>query len=136
MRQNRLVVTFSMCNVWQRCQRIATGVKGLSSLAENSKYRMWDKTISKILWRLIYFVGIVFTVLLVIASFQRYLSNPYVTKMERKNAYSSPFPSVTICNPNRIHCKHLYNRIKVCQKVWICSDLMKTTYYPITTMKS
>ena len=121
MRQNRLVVAFSMCNVWQNCQRIATGVKGLSSLAENSKYRMWDKTISKILWRLIYFVGIVFTVLLVIASFQRYLSHPYVTKVERKNEFSSAFPSVTICNPNRVHCKHLYNRLKECNTVKISS---------------
>ena len=48
---------------------------------------------------------------------ERYLTNPYVTKVERKNAFSSPFPSVTICNPNRVHCKHLYDGIKACHKV-------------------
>ena len=103
---------------WQKFLEVGKWFIDFSSLSGISQYRISDNKISKTFWILSYWLGLAFTIMLVNQSFQRYLTHPYVTKVERKNAFSSPFPSVTICNPNRVHCKHLYSRIKECQKVW------------------
>ena len=112
-------------NTWEKFREVGKWFKDFSSLAGISQYRISDNKISKICWILLYWFGLIFTLLLVEQSFRRYLSHPYVTKVERKNNFSSPFPSVTICNPNRVHCKHLYNLLKECHQV--CSS---RKFYP------
>ena len=110
---------------WQKFLEVGKWFIDFSSLSGISQYRISDNKISKTFWILSYWLGLAFTIMLVNQSFQRYLTNPYVTKVERKNAFSSPFPSVTICNPNRVHCKHLYDTIKACQKVWVVLNLRR-----------
>ena len=105
-------------NTWQTLAKVGKWFRGFSSLAGISQYRISDNRISKTCWISLYWLGVACTSFLVYQSFERFVSHPYVTQVERKNAYSSRFPSVTICNPNRVHCKHLYSRIKECQKVW------------------
>ena len=116
-------------NTWQKLAKVGKWFRGFSSLAGISQYRISDNRISKTCWISLYWLGVACTSFLVYQSFERFVSHPYVTKMERKNAYSSRFPSVTICNPNRVHCKHLYSRIKECQTVWSLSALWKTKSY-------
>ena len=131
----------SNLNAWQKFCEVGKWFRNFSSLSGISQYRISDNKISKTFWILSYWLGLAFTLMLVNQSFQRYLTNPYVTKVERKNSFSSPFPSVTICNPNRVHCKHLYDTIKACQKVWVVLNLRRLhivivgmRYYP-TSMK-
>ena len=104
-------------NPWQKFREAGKWFGNFSSLSGISQYRISDNRVSKACWISLYWLGIAFTFVLVEKSFRRYLSHPHVTKMERKNNFASPFPSVTICNPNRVHCKHLYSRIKTCHKV-------------------
>ena len=104
-------------NPWQKFCEVGKWFGNFSSVSGISQYRISDNRVSKLCWISLYWLGIAFTFVLVEKSFRRYLSHPHVTKMERKNNFASPFPSVTICNPNRVHCKHLYSRIKTCHKV-------------------
>ena len=46
-----------------------------------------------------------------------------------------PFPSVTVCNSNRIHCERLYNAITNCTKV-ISWDYFIQFMWPIAYMKN
>ena len=116
-------------NAWQKFRRVQKWFKDFSSVAGISQYRISDNKVSKAFWLTLYCFGLVVTLFLVEKSFRRYLSHPYVTKVERKNEFSSAFPSVTICNPNRVHCKHLYNRLKECNTVKISSWLKNRNYH-------
>ena len=115
-------------NVWQKFREVGKWFKDFSSLSGISQYRISDNRISKLCWISLYWIGLAFTILLVDKSFRRYLEHPSVTKVERKNGIASPFPSITICNPNRVHCKHLYKRIKTCYKVCILKVFAKTHF--------
>ena len=82
-----------------------------------SQYRVSDNKISKAFWLVLYIAGLSLTSLLVWSSFKRLLDYPFTTKVGRTNKFAANFPSVTICNPNRIHCEHLLDLIEACSKV-------------------
>ena len=82
-----------------------------------SQYRVSDNKISKAFWLVLYIAGLCLTLLLVRSSFKRLLAHPFTTKVGRTNKFVANFPSVTICNPNRIHCEHLLDLIEACSKV-------------------
>ena len=82
-----------------------------------SQYRISDNKISKSFWLALYWLGLCLTLLLVKSSINRLLSHPFTTKVERTNNFAAQFPSVTICNPNRIHCKRLLGLIQTCSRV-------------------
>ena len=82
-----------------------------------SQYRISDNKISKAFWLVLYWLGLCLTLLLVKSSINRLLSHPFTTKVGRTNNFAAQFPSVTICNPNRIHCKNLLGLIQTCSRV-------------------
>ena len=82
-----------------------------------SQYRISDNKISKAFWMILYGLGVCFTLVLVNSSINRFFSYPFITKVGRESNFTAEFPSVTICNPNRIHCKHLLDLIQTCSKV-------------------
>ena len=82
-----------------------------------SEYRISDNKISKAFWLVLYWLGLCLTLLLVKSSINRLLSHPFTTKVGRTNNFAAQFPSVTICNPNRIHCKRLLGLIQTCSRV-------------------
>ena len=82
-----------------------------------SQYRISDNKISKAFWMILYWLGVCFTLILVKSSINRFFSYPFITKVGRESNFTAEFPSVTICNPNRIHCKHLLDLIQTCSKV-------------------
>ena len=104
-------------NIMARLQKVAKWFEDFSSLSGISQYRISDNRISKYLWLLLYFAGLSGTIGMVIIAFDRYLSHEFLTVVQRQNQFSVDFPSVTICNPNRIHCQHLYDMIENCIKV-------------------
>ena len=52
-----------------------------------------------------------------VALFKDFLNFPVITGVTLEQNSSIEFPSVTICNENRVHCGNLHNYIKICNDV-------------------
>ena len=104
-------------NLLARLLKVAKWFEDFSSLSGISQYRLSDNKLSKCLWLFLHFGGLFGTIAMVRIAMLRYLGHEFVTVVRRENQFSVDFPSVTICNPNRIHCQHLYDMIDECTKV-------------------
>ena len=90
---------------------------GFTSVAGVTQYRDTDCKTSKVSWFFITIVGTLFTLFSVYGCFRSYFAYNTVTTVGITNEISTSFPSVTICNQNRVHCGHLYNLIRNCTRV-------------------
>ena len=90
---------------------------GFSSIAGISHIRDTDCKTSKIAWFLLGNLGIILTGCTVYQCFFSFLSYGTITTVSVHNIPKLKFPSVTICNHNRVHCRHLYNLIRKCTQV-------------------
>ena len=88
-----------------------------NSFAGISQIRTTDTKISKFVWLILFVLALGLTSFLVFQSLDTYLKYDTVTTINVRSEPRIDFPSVTICNQNRIHCRHLYNLIQNCTKV-------------------
>lgn len=63
--------------------------------------------LSSCMWTLLFVIGFACTVRDVYTTTTEYLSYPVITSMTMDQVVALPFPSVTVCNLNRIHCTNL-----------------------------
>ena len=98
-----------------------------TSLGGFTQCRDSDNSISKCAWFILALLGYGTTLYGVWFSIAGFLRHEYTTKMSYKTgtAFKTKinFPSVTICNKNRVHCGHLYDLIQNCTKVKYCYSL-------------
>ena len=85
-----------------------------------------DNSISKCAWLILAIFGYgitFFQCYKTINTFFLYETNTRIT-FETGTAFKTKmgFPSVTVCNTNRIHCGHLYDAIINCTKVRLCES--------------
>ena len=73
--------------------------------------------ISKAYWLIILVAATVATSINVFNVFEDFLSYPVVTDVKVIQNSSIEFPSVTICNTNRVHCGNLLKYVSTCQNV-------------------
>ena len=90
-----------------------------TSIAGITQLRTTDYKISKWAWFMLATFGIILTGYTVTQCIQRYMAHESVTTIAIRSAYKLDFPSVTICNENRVHCRKLYDLIRNCTKVMI-----------------
>ena len=92
-----------------------------TSIAGITQMRTTDTKSSRCIWLLLAIVAVGFTSFLVQQTVENYFSYNTVTTINIRSESKLEFPSVTICNQNRIHCRHLYNLIQNCTAVsiWI-----------------
>ena len=90
---------------------------GFTSLAGISQSRASDCKLHKWVWITFFIVGFTFTAFQVISSLLTYKQYNTETSITLTNKVRLDFPSVTICNHNRVHCRHLYNLILNNKKV-------------------
>ena len=92
-----------------------------TSLAGFTQCRDTDTVISKGFWFILAITGWVLTVFSTYSTIQSFLTYETVTKIveETGTVFKTDlvFPSVTICNSNRVHCGHLYDLIYKCEQV-------------------
>ena len=89
-----------------------------TSIAGITQFRTTNCKVSKCAWFLLATFGILFTAYTVIQCVQGYLAYKTETTINIRSEFKMDFPSVTICNQNRVHCRHLYNLIQNCTKVF------------------
>ena len=97
-----------------------------TSFAGFTQSRDSDNLISKYVWLILALLGYgitFFTCYKTINTFFYFETNTRIT-FETGTAFKTKigFPSVTICNSNRIHCGHLYNAIINCTRVRLCES--------------
>ena len=92
-----------------------------TSLAGFTQCRDTDTLISKGFWFILALTGWSLTSYTTYSTILSFLAYDIVTKttFETGQVFQSnvTFPSVTICNSNRVHCGHLYDLIYKCEKV-------------------
>lgn len=71
--------------------------------------------LSSFIWTLLLIVGFACTVRDVYTTTIEYLAYPVITSMTMDQVVALPFPSITVCNLNRIHCTNLR---KLAAKHW------------------
>ena len=109
-----------------------------TSIAGITQTRDTNSKISKWAWLILTIFALVLTQHLVNKSIQTYLDHETVTKIGIKSASKLDFPSVTICNQNRVHCRNLYNLIQNCTKVRIsnlCYKYYVHNHYTLRALK-
>ena len=88
-----------------------------TSLSGVTQVRDTDCKVSKASWFLFAILGVGLTCYLVTNCFQSFLAYETDTTNDIRNPLEVEFPSVTICNQNRVHCGNLYQLIVNCTKV-------------------
>ena len=81
-----------------------------------------DTLLSKGFWFILAIVGWIFTGISTYSTIASFLQHEILTKTQFDTGTvfktKLTFPSVTICNSNRVHCDHLYHLIHECEKVY------------------
>ena len=90
---------------------------GFTSLAGISQSRASDCKLHKWVWILFFVVGFSLTTYQVINALLTFTKHNTETSITLINKVRLDFPSVTVCNQNRVHCRHLYNLILDSNKV-------------------
>ena len=109
-KRNRVCLGKRIINVWKWFYEF-------NSFAGITQIRTTDTKISKFVWLILFVLALGLTSFLVFQSLETYLKHETVTTINVRSEPKIDFPSVTICNQNRIHCRHLYNLIQNCTKV-------------------
>ena len=77
-----------------------------------------DNQTSRFIWGILFLAGVVLTLLGIIQLVRDFCRYEAITNVELgHNSSGLIFPAVTVCNQNRIHCGHLYDKIISCNHV-------------------
>ena len=111
-----------------------------TSLAGFTQCRDTDTLISKGFWFTLALTGWTLTCYTTYSTISSFLDYEIVTKttFEIGAVFQNnvTFPSVTICNSNRVHCGHLYDLIYKCEKVidFTSFRYLYQLYFPIIVL--
>ena len=89
-----------------------------TSLGGFTQTRDSDNKISMRIWGALFVAGLVLTIWSIVVLIISYYEYNIVTNIGLgHNSSGLIFPSVAVCNQNRIHCGHLYDKIVTCSEV-------------------
>ena len=89
-----------------------TGIGGLTQTRDS------DNKLSRFVWGVLFLVGLVLTMIGIVNLVIDFCRYEAITNVELgHNSGGLIFPAVTVCNQNRIHCGHLYDKIIFCSQV-------------------
>ena len=84
---------------------------GFTSIGGLSQSNNTDAKIAKAVWIILFFIFAIMTILNVDRIMVEYNTNPVQTTVTQVYSDTLPFPGVTICNQNRVHCPNLLKHI-------------------------
>ena len=103
-----------------------TSIGGITHVRES------DSKIAKKFWTALFLIGCIMTIWGVKISIENYMEYRSVTTVSKEYKSLLTFPSVTICNLNRVHCGNLNEMIEICDKDDSCHR--KEIYCKIFTL--
>ena len=111
-------IAFEGQTVGARCRRVLDWFVKFTSIGGFTQARDSDNIISKFVWAVLFLVGLTLTILGIVNMVIYFLEYNITTNIELgHNTSGMVFPSVAVCNQNRIHCGHLYDKILQCSQV-------------------
>jgi hypothetical protein len=102
----------------QKCQGVKDWFVGFTTLGGLVQIFASTDRWSKAMWVVLFVSGFIGTLVGLQQTFGNYFEFNVVTSVTIAHSYTLPFPSVTICNANRVHCGQLYKLIRTCQEVY------------------
>ena len=90
-----------------------------SNIGGITQFRQSESKIAKRIWFVLFVFGCIMTIYGVQMSINNYLEYRSVTSSSKEYKSLLEFPSVTICNLNKVHCGNLNALIERCDKVSI-----------------
>ena len=100
-----------------------------TSIPGFSQARGSDNKYSRCVWAVLFVVGVILTIYGVKSSISNYLEYRSITTVTTEPQSILEFPSVTICNLNKVHCGNLYDMIARCEKVCVRTHLIFFTIF-------
>ena len=89
-----------------------------TSIGGFTQTRDSDNKLSKFIWGILFLVGLALTIMGIVKLVIDFIRFDTTTNVELgHNSSGLIFPAVTVCNQNRIHCGHLYDKIIACSDV-------------------
>ena len=76
-----------------------------------------DNHVSRAIWASIFIAGCVLTIVSVHSTVSKYFDFGVNVGIKMEKNLLIPFPSVTFCNANKVHCGNLHKLIEDCSKV-------------------
>ena len=86
-----------------------TSIGGLSQYSSN------DLKVSKLFWLVLFLIGFVLTIVNFIKVIQSILAFGVTISITMEEKIVMPFPAITLCNQNKVHCGNLHNYIESCE---------------------
>ena len=106
--------------MWKRVNAVFKWYFNFSQVNAISQAREENRKSLRLMWVMAYLFGWGMTLYLVVGLIQEILEYKVDTNIRHERMQSMPFPSVTICPNNRIHCQRLYDAIINCEKNLEC----------------
>ena len=99
-------------------ERVMQWFVKFTSIGGFTQTRDSDNKTSQFIWGILFLIGSVLTCFGIVKLVIQFCQYEAITNVELgHNSSGMIFPAVTVCNQNRIHCGHLYDKIISCSKV-------------------
>ena len=88
-----------------------------TSLGGCTQFLASKDKISKLLWAVLTLIGVIFTLISLERNINDYFAYDVTVSISVTDNTTLKFPTVTICNLNRVHCGRLFERISKVEDV-------------------
>ena len=88
-----------------------------TSLGGYTQYVASKNPTSKIFWAILTFLGLFITIYSIERNFDDMMAFHVTTSVSVSDNSSLKFPTVTLCNTNRVDCIQLFKKIEICKEV-------------------
>jgi hypothetical protein len=88
-----------------------------TSLGGYTQYLASKNPTSKIFWAILTVLGLFITIISMERNFTDLLGFGVTTSVTVSGNSSLNFPTVTLCNSNRVNCLQLFRKIEICKEV-------------------
>ena len=121
-----------MCN---KNEKVLQWFIKFTSIGGFTQTRDSDNKISQFVWGALFLLGLVMTCFGIVKLVIQFCRYEAITNVELgHNSSGMIFPAVTVCNQNRIHCGHLYDKIISCSKVNVYWSIKSIDFYSFVTV--
>ncbi|XP_012268274.3 amiloride-sensitive sodium channel subunit gamma-like [Athalia rosae] len=101
-----------ICNLWRPVWLTWHKYLGLTTIPGLQSVHNAQGKFFTLVWSILFTIGLACTIRDVYVNCLDYLAYPVTTAMNLKQATALPFPAVTVCNLNRVHCGNLKRLVR------------------------
>ena len=109
---------FQGVSAGDRSRKVLEWFVKFTSVGGFTQARDSDNKLSTLIWTILFLAGLTLTIWGIVGLVISFCEYNSITNIELGHKSSGMvFPAVAVCNQNRIHCGHLYDKIILCSQV-------------------